>query len=152
MNLFSIYPWWAWALSTLGLGGIIACVIFAPALANAIAGWVLKKIGAAIRTPLGAGLVAGALAFGAAWFWQGLRLEAMCNAQIQQMKDDARNAANARDAAIRQELERKYEPIVRDLQQQAADRDAKVSEYETQLAAKGGARCVLSPGTLRLRP
>lgn len=152
MNFLQIWPWWGWALSTLGIGGIIACVIFAPALANAIAGWVLKKIGAAIRTPLGAGLIAGALAFGAAWFWQGLRLEAMCNAQIQQMKDDARSAANARDAAIRQELERKYQPIVRDLEQQAADREEKVQDYERQILAKNRGKCVLSPDTLRLRP
>lgn len=100
MSFFDIWPWWVWALNTFGIIGIIVFIAAAPALAARIAAAVLKFLDEAIRTPLGAGLISGALMFGLAWWWQGDRLETLCNARIAEARQAGIDAGRQRDTTV----------------------------------------------------
>lgn len=152
MNFFDIYPWWVWLLTTFGVGGLIALAVLAPALASALLTGFLKLAGAAIRTPLGAGIIAGALGFGIGHYEASERAIETCNARIEDMKVAAREAADARDKAIGKLLEDKFGPINRALGQQADANQKLVDSYaQTITTLPSSSQCPLGAEPLRLR-
>ena len=152
MSIFDILPWWTWAIATFGFAGLIALAIFAPALFGLLLSQLGKAFAAAIRTPLGAGLIAGAAAFVLAWVWSGVRAEQQCNARIEQMKRDARALADKRDAEIEQKVEAKYRPVIETLEQRAGELAQQVDAYEQKVTVSVTRdKCVLGVEPLRLR-
>lgn len=106
MSFFDTWPLWAWLTSGTGILLIGAVILLAPALAGSIATAVLKFLDRAIRTPLGAGIISGALMFGLAWWWQGERLEGLCNARIEALKKAGIEAASTKDKAVAKDASR----------------------------------------------
>lgn len=152
MNFFDIWPWWLWALNGLGITGIIALAIFAPALLGAICTAILKFLDRAIRTPLGAGIIGLAVGFGAGHFEASERAIETCNTRIEDMKQTSREMADARDKAIGKMLEDKFGPINRKLGEQEAGNQKLVDTYaQTITALPSGSQCPLGAGPLRLR-
>lgn len=98
MNFFDTWPTWAWITTIGGALGLGVFIWAAPALAGKLVASALTFIGEIIKTPIGAAIVFGALAFGAGWFIQGLRLEALCNQRIEDVKQAGIDAGKKRDA------------------------------------------------------
>lgn len=151
MGIFDILPWWTWAIGTFGITGLIAFVLLAPAAANALFSFILNRLGAALGTPVGAGLIVGSLALGLGYLWGGFSAESKCNAAIEQMKEAAREAADARDSAIGRIIEQKFKPVADALEAQSGDFKKQVDAYEQQINGQGSVRCPLGPEPLRLR-
>lgn len=152
MTIFDILPWWGWALSTFGVVGIIAFIILAPALAQMVFSFVLGRLAVAMRTPLGAGVIVGMACLIAGYFYGGFRSEQLCNTRIEKMRADSIAGARDQDSRIRTEIEGKYAPIVKALEQQSGAIDKVVTDYEAKLKAAGDAgKCMLGPEPLRLR-
>lgn len=152
MNFFDIWPWWVWLLTTFGIGGLIALAVLAPALASALLSGFLKLMGAAIRTPLGAGIIAGCLGFGIGHYEAKRNAIETCNARIEDMKVAAREAADARDTAIGKIIDNKFSPIVQALGQQADANQKLVDTYaQTITTLPSSSQCPLGAGPLRLR-
>lgn len=102
MSFFDTWPLWVWLLTTFGIIGTVALIFLAPVLAVTIGKAILKLLETAIRTPLGAGIIVGAIMFGIGWYMASERAIETCNARIEQMKVDARNAAAEADKTAAQ--------------------------------------------------
>ena len=98
--MWDFLPWVLGLIGVVGVGGTIALFIFAPA----VAGLLVRGVGAFIATPIGAGLIAGAacLFFGVAWgdYHGRTTAEAACAAKIQTMQQQADDAALQRDQNV----------------------------------------------------
>lgn len=150
MNFFDLLPWWTWLVGSIGIVGIIILMVAAPAMAALIWDRLSKALYAAIRTPLGAALVFGAVGLGIGWVLSGNYAKRQCNDAIAALRVKSLNAAISRDAEIKADVENKFAAIVAELEKEAADRDRKVKNYEQKLSAST-AKCELGDEPLRLR-
>ena len=149
MGFFDILPWWSWAVGTLGVAGVVALAIFAPALAGVLLKGLLHISEEILKTRLGLAAAVGLAAALGGYFTGAIYVEHKCEARIEQMKADAEEARLARDTGIRDELERTYGPVVADLKTRADKLQQQVADHERRTAKD--ARCQLGPGPLRLR-
>lgn len=152
MSLFDFFPWWSWLIGAVGLGGLLALWLLAPAAAAILAELVGKLLRAILATRIGCAILAAAIAGTAADLHRRAAEQAVCEERIDDLREKAKAAAQKRDADIAAATERQFRPIIDDLQKQADDLQRQASEYETQLQGqKPAAQCQLGDGPLRLR-
>lgn len=138
----------------LGVGGMIAAFIFAPAVATIIVQRLEKLASAVLSTRIGCALVVGALAFGAGDLSRRLADAGRCDAAIAELKAKAEAAAEARDTDIRKQVEAEQAPVIAELRKQAEEALGEAQRYEKErlaLVAASGGKCVLDAGALRVR-
>jgi hypothetical protein len=158
MSIFDILPWWTWLIGTLGLVGTVFAIVGVLLLFPTLAAPIIAKIGARlaglfvsiVKTPIGAALVAGLMAYTLATIHTAHVAAVACEASIEKMKADAAAAAVTRDGEIRDAIEKQYRPAMDALDQRAAELKQQVDDYE-RLSGKRVGKCALSPGALRLR-
>lgn len=154
MSIFDILPWWSWLFGTLGVAGVLALVILAPAAAAVAEQTMAAAIGRMLQTRIGVAVLVGALALFAGQVIGGLYVEGRCKALIESQRQAAAAAATQRDADIAAATEKKYELVIEKLQRTANARNEEAANYErTMLAAiAGGAgQCPLGADALSLR-
>lgn len=150
MWFFDLLPWWGWLVSSIGIVGVIALALFLPeafALLVKGAGALLRqllatRIGCAVLAAIAAGVLAG--------MYQRATDAEACRIEIQELKDQAAAAATARDAEITAAIEKKYAPLLEQIESRAGELQEKVTAYERN--TKPDARCLLGAEPLQLRP
>lgn len=154
MSVFDILPWWSWLFGTLGLVGVIALIVLAPAAATLAEQGIAAALGRMLQTRVGVAIIVGAIALFVGHVAGGLYVESKCAGKLEDQRLAAEAAGKKRDADVASATERKYAPVIKQLGTSADARNLEADSYERKMlgAIAGGAgSCQLGDEPLRLR-
>lgn len=155
-----LLEWWPWLVGAVGIGGALALIaalfLLGPVVVLEFMRGVAKALFAffawVISYRIGCAILAALIAAGAADLYRRHVDAGACDARIEQLKADAEEARKTRDAQIKADIEKQYQPRIAELQQQYDDYKKWADDYaKTHPDQKGVVACPLGTDALRLR-